>query len=645
MNAFAVPAPRVPIVSPPPYPGTTLVVDGFGAIMNAWHGAGSPVAAASGDDVFAVLGLGDASPDAARVQLLLASALGARAAAWAILAADAPTVLARGEQPALAVQWEPVLADGLVVAIAVFVHAIAATAVVEPDDPTERDRLCVDALGLLDECDGSLLHLRSFPDARRSVHRLFRAIHTIKGSTRGTRLRAVSALAHQIEEHLDLLRAAEGEAPGAVLDQLGVDLRRLRAEVQAARPRSEGDDAMTELSAETRPAMAALLGVIETVRDGDLAALATALDAVDQLAIASERARMRALTLQIGAARNALQMLDAPERGIPVDDLLGEVLALEPQLELYRAVYREIAASDTGPSMLATLGTWLDAPVDEMSSLDHLAAVLVEAGVPSFAGALAEGGPYGVRRALAVLTDARAMFELARPRDDGRLRVERAQRELLEIFDRLTGHAPYALLADARRVVQQLVWTPLSTHGRTVARMIRRVASELGKQVELDVDFGEVMVAPEIGRLVGEILVHAVRNAADHGIEAPGDRVAAGKDATGTIRVRARERDARLVLVVADDGRGVDIERVRRTAIARGTISPATAAGLRDRDVIELLFTPGFSTVSVVTAISGRGVGMDVIRCLAEEHGGGVTLASEAGAGTELTLDLPFSTQ
>ena len=645
MNAFAVPAPRVPIVSPPPYPGTTLVVDGFGAIMNAWHGAGSPVAAASGDDVFAVLGLGDASPDAARVQLLLASALGARAAAWAILAADAPTVLARADQPALAVQWEPVLADGLVVAIAVFVHAIAATAVVEPDDPTERDRLCVDALGLLDECDGSLLHLRSFPDARRSVHRLFRAIHTIKGSTRGTRLRAVSALAHQIEEHLDLLRAAEGEAPGAVLDQLGVDLRRLRAEVQAARPRSEGDDAMTELSAETRPAMAALLGVIETVRDGDLAALATALDAVDQLAIASERARMRALTLQIGAARNALQMLDAPERGIPVDDLLGEVLALEPQLELYRAVYREIAASDTGPSMLATLGTWLDAPVDEMSSLDHLAAVLVEAGVPSFAGALAEGGPYGVRRALAVLTDARAMFELARPRDDGRLRVERAQRELLEIFDRLTGHAPYALLADARRVVQQLVWTPLSTHGRTVARMIRRVASELGKQVELDVDFGEVMVAPEIGRLVGEILVHAVRNAADHGIEAPGDRVAAGKDATGTIRVRARERDARLVLVVADDGRGVDIERVRRTAIARGTISPATAAGLRDRDVIELLFTPGFSTVSVVTAISGRGVGMDVIRCLAEEHGGGVTLASEAGAGTELTLDLPFSTQ
>ncbi len=644
MNAFAVPAPRFPAVLPPPYPGTTLVVDGFGQITTAWHGEGSPVAAASGDDVFAILGLGDASTEAARVQLLLASAIGAAAAAWATLVADAPTVLARGEQPALAVQWQPVLADGRVGAIAVFVHAIASAAVVEPDDPTERDRLCVDALGLLDECDGSLLHLRAEPDARRSVHRLFRAIHTIKGSTRGTRLRAVSALAHEIEEFLDLLRTGEGDAPGAVLDQLGVDLRRLRAEVQAARPRNEGDDAMTELSAETRPAMTALLGVIETVRAGDLGALAIALAAVDQLAIASERARMRALTLQIGAARNALQMLDAPEQGIPVDDLLGEVLALEPQLELYRAVYREIAASDTGPSMLATLGSWLDAPLDEMSSLDHLAAVLGEAGVPSFAGALAEPGPYGVRRALAVLTDARAMFELARPRDDGRLRVERAQRELLEIFDRLTGHAPYALLADARRVVQQLVWTPLSAHARTLARMIRRVASELGKQVELDVDFGGVMVAPEIGRLVGEVLVHAVRNAADHGIEAPGDRVAAGKDATGTIRVRARERDARLVLVVADDGRGVDIERVRRTAVARGTIAPAQAAGLADRDVVELLFTPGFSTVNVVTAISGRGVGMDVIRCLAEEHGGSVTLASEAGAGTELTLDLPFST-
>ncbi len=414
---------------------------------------------------------------------------------------------------------------------------------------------------------------------------------------------------------------------------------------------------MTELSAEARPVMDVLLAAVERARGGDLIALAAATAAVDKLAAAAERARMRALALQTTAARNALQMVDS--RGwsptasaaegrcgaTPVDDLLAEVLALEPQLELYRAVYREIAASDAGPSMLATLGSWLDAPLDEMSGLDRLAVVLADAGVPSFTAALADRDPYATRRALAVLADARAMFELARPRDDSRLRLERTQRELLEMFDRLTGHAPYTMLAEARRVVQQLVWTPLSVHGRPVVRMIRRVASELGKQVVLDVDFGDVMVGPEIGRLVGEILVHAVRNAANHGIESPGERVAAGKDATGTIRIRARERAARLELVIADDGRGVDVERVRRAAVARGTISPAKAARLADADIIELLFTPGFSTVAVVTAISGRGVGMDVIRCLAEEHGGGVTLASTVGVGTQLTLDLPFTTQ
>ena len=625
--------------SAPGFPGATLVVDGAGEIGGAWHGPTSPIEGTAGD-LFVALGLADTSSDAARVQLLLASAIGAIAPAWGVLASDAPSVLARGDQAPLAVQWQPVTEGGVIVAVAVFVHVIAATAALEPDDPTERDRLCVDALGLLDECDGCLRHLRAHPDARHSVHRLFRAIHTIKGSTRGTRLRAVSALAHQIEEILDILRRSEDCTPTAVFDQVALDLRRLRAEVQAARPRNDGDDAMTELSAESRPLLADLNGALESVRSGDLGGLAAAVRAVDLLAAAAERARMRALALQTTAARNALQMIDGPH----ALELLAEAEAIEPQLELYRAVYREIAGSDAGPSMLATLGSWLDAPLDQMSGLDRLAVILADAGVPSFTAALSDGGPYGVRRALAVLTDARAMFELARPRDDGRLRLERAQRELLELLDALTGHAPYAMLADARRIAHRLVWTPLSSHGRSVGRMVKRVASELGKQVALDLDLGELVVAPEVSRLVGEILVHAVRNAADHGIESPGERAAAGKDTAGTICIRAREVGARLQLVVTDDGRGVDLERVRRTAVARGLVSAATAGALPDADVVELLFTPGFSTVTTVTAISGRGVGMDVIRCLAEEHGGSATLASRTGVGTELTLDLPFAT-
>ncbi len=164
-------------------------------------------------DVFAALGLEDTSSDAARMQLLLASAIGAVEPAWTVLAGDAPSVLARDTRPPLAVQWQPVVEAGVITAVAVFVHAIAQEAPLEADDPAERDRLCVDALGLLDECDGCVRHLRAFPDARPSVHRLFRAIHTIKGSTRGTRLRAVSALAHSIKEVLDILRGRDDATP------------------------------------------------------------------------------------------------------------------------------------------------------------------------------------------------------------------------------------------------------------------------------------------------------------------------------------------------------------------------------------------------------------------------------------------------
>jgi len=136
---------------------------------------------------------------------------------------------------------------------------------------------------------------------------------------------------------------------------------------------------------------------------------------------------------------------------------------------------------------------------------------------------------------------------------------------------------------------------------------------------------------------------HLLRNCVAHGIEDPLERSAAGKDPTGTIRVEARDKSGRLVVTVSDDGRGIDIGKVRRIAIERGLFTAETAAEATDFEVLDILFTPGFSTTTAVTAISGRGVGMDVIKCLAEEQGGTVTLFSVPDRGTRLVLDLPFA--
>jgi two-component system chemotaxis sensor kinase CheA len=171
--------------------------------------------------------------------------------------------------------------------------------------------------------------------------------------------------------------------------------------------------------------------------------------------------------------------------------------------------------------------------------------------------------------------------------------------------------------------------------------MTRALGSELGKQVTTEVEFGDLLVAPQISRIVGEILVHAVRNSADHGIESPAERLAAGKNPSGTIRVLARQKRDRLIVLVCDDGRGIDLDRVRATAVQRRLVDAGLA--MTDAEIIELLFTPGFSTMTTVSAVSGRGVGMDVIRCLVEEQGGTVSLRSAPGHGTELRLDLPLA--
>jgi len=627
---------QLPTPVQPSFPGAVLEVAGDGAVLQTWLGPASPEIAATGD-VISALGIDNAGADAARIQMLLAASCGGMAAAWPMLVADAPALITRSDGMRLPVSWAPVLEAGRVTAVAMFVLAVGLPEAAV-DDPAERNRVCVDALSLLDECDGCLRHLRVDPAARHSVHRLFRAVHTIKGSTRC--MRAVSELAHHIEDVLDLMRRSEHEGHvKAVLDEVEADLRRLRTEVNAARPRNEVDDAMTELGAEARTPLDDLRSALDRITAGELAAIAPARRAVGRLGAAADRAAMRALRLQCTAAHNALEMV-ADGAGLDAE-LIAEAAALEPQIDLYRAMYREITASDAGPSLLATLGSWLDTQ-DDAGDIGELAAVLASAGVPSFASCLADPSPFAIRRALAVVADARAMFEPARPRDDASVRFERAQRDLLDALDRLARQTPVSQLGEIRAIVQRLVWVPMAVIARRLVRMTRTLGSELGKQVTAEIDFGELLVAPEIGRIVGEILVHALRNSADHGIESPAERLAAGKEPGGTIRVRARQHRDRLQILVHDDGRGIDLDRVRAIALRNGLIRDVAQAPT-EADVIDLLFTPGFSTTSSITAVSGRGVGMDVIRSLALEQGGSVTLRSVAGHGTELRIDLPLA--
>ena len=174
-------------------------------------------------------------------------------------------------------------------------------------------------------------------------------------------------------------------------------------------------------------------------------------------------------------------------------------------------------------------------------------------------------------------------------------------------------------------------------------RLVRDLASRLGKKVDLELVGQETELDRTVVDAIGDPLVHLVRNALDHGLEPPEERVAAGKPPRGRLTVSARQAGSGVVIDVRDDGRGVDPARVARKAVERGLIAPGDADTVDEAGAAELIFTPGFSTAEHMSDVSGRGVGMDAVRAKVRELGGDVRLESVHGAGSHVEIRLPLT--
>ncbi|MBI5548437.1 MAG: Hpt domain-containing protein [Deltaproteobacteria bacterium] len=194
-----------------------------------------------------------------------------------------------------------------------------------------------------------------------------------------------------------------------------------------------------------------------------------------------------------------------------------------------------------------------------------------------------------------------------------------------------------------REDLRDLRMVPASTALEPLRRTVREVAGRVGKPVELTLRGGEVRLDRRILDELKEPLQHLVRNAIDHGIEAPEARRAAGKRPAGALEVRVERRGHRIAVIVADDGAGISAERVRRAAVRRGQLAPQAAAQLSDEEALRLVFKAGFSTAEQVTSISGRGVGLDVVQAAAHRLRGTADVSTEPGKGSRFELDLPLT--
>ena len=184
---------------------------------------------------------------------------------------------------------------------------------------------------------------------------------------------------------------------------------------------------------------------------------------------------------------------------------------------------------------------------------------------------------------------------------------------------------------------------PISGAWNILPRMVRSLAVDLGKKIELKMEGGDTELDRQMLELIKDPLSHMVRNAADHGLETPEERLAANKPATGTIRLGAAQEGGHITVTLSDDGRGIDTERLRQKALESGTMAAGEARGATDAQLCRLIFAAGVSTAREVTSISGRGVGMDVVRANLEKIGGAIEVESSAGAGTKFKVRIPLT--
>ena len=321
------------------------------------------------------------------------------------------------------------------------------------------------------------------------------------------------------------------------------------------------------------------------------------------------------------------ELTDAIESGQPLADADDHVLI---------AALGEQAAPSEEDELAAAVAAALDVP-------DDAPLVVVEA--PVAAPTAAAVAPRAVSRTIRLPVDLldRMMagvsdMVLARNELARRLRNSGAESPTEVAFERLS-----LCIAEMRDAITRTRMARVEHLFTALPRMVRDISAELGKQVVLEIDGGDVELDREMIEMIRDPLTHIVRNAIDHGLELPEERILAGKALAGRLHVAARQVGNQILIEVIDDGRGIDGDRLVKKAISVGLITQDRAATMTWDNKLELIFEPGLSTANKVTAISGRGVGMDVVRANVERIGGLVEIESKVGQGLRLTLRVPLT--
>lgn len=328
------------------------------------------------------------------------------------------------------------------------------------------------------------------------------------------------------------------------------------------------------------------------------------------------------------------------------EDALADVRAGRrvPDAALVSAV---LGIIDRIAEMIASIEAGEELPAGDDSALIAALAPGAETNAAPLPATLTEGpgkasaAPRTIRLSVELLDRVMSTVSdmvLARNELARRLRESPTDVSVDGAFERLS-----AIIAEMRDAITRTRMQRIENLFVGLPRMVRDLSAELNKQVLVDIEGGDVELDREMIEMIRDPLTHIIRNAVDHGIEKPADRLKAGKREIGLLCVSARQSGNQILIDIQDDGRGIDGKKLVEKAIANGVIEKADAAQLAPREQLALIFEPGVSTAKEVTAISGRGVGMDVVRSNVERIGGIVEVDSRPGEGTRMTLRVPLT--
>lgn len=474
----------------------------------------------------------------------------------------------------------------------------------------------VEAFELVEQIDHDLVELESNPEDLELLNRIFRVAHTVKGSSSFLNFDVLTKLTHHMEDVLNKARHGELKITPDIMDVVLESIDRMKTLLNSIR--DNGNDSAIGMDIE--PICAKLTAISE----GNVSAVASASEEPKVEPKVEPKEEVVPATPEPSAEPDVdVNQLSDSEVEAEIERLL-KVRKAEDQA---RRAQKQKNATPTAPKPATETGGEKKVPASggggggmdqtirvEVKRLDHLMNLIGELVL-------------GKNRLLKIYDDVEERYE-----------GEKFLEELNQVVSQLS-----IITTDVQLAVMKTRMQPIAKVFNKFPRVVRDLSRELGKQIELEIMGEETELDKSIVEEIGDPIMHMIRNSCDHGVEDPATRKANGKPEKGVVQLKAYNEGNHIVVEITDDGKGLDASGLKMKALEKNFITEKEAKQMTDKEAFALIFKPGFSTAAKVTNVSGRGVGMDVVKTNIEKLNGVIEIDSELGKGSTFKLKIPLT--